>query len=103
MEMLMPQMRRLLRHWKRERKIIKARYEKSTHFTAFDICAIRRDGKRTKTLRRGTLQGANRREITKMLTGMAEAFSCREIELESVGGAGLASIEIIAAKAHQSV
>jgi hypothetical protein len=81
-------------HSKRGRKILKARYDKNTNFTAFDICAIRLDGKQARALRRGTLQGANRKEITKMLTRMAETFDCCKIELERVGGARLASTSV---------
>jgi hypothetical protein len=79
------------------RKILRARYHAKTHFAAFDICPIRLDGKRARPLRRGTLQGANRKEITKMLTRVAETFACRELHLERVGGRKAAGtfVEII--------
>jgi hypothetical protein len=76
------------------RKILKAKYDRNTHFTAFDIRTIRLDGKQRRALRRGTLQGASRKEITKMLMLVAETFACREIELESVGGARPASTSV---------
>lgn len=82
------------RNGRRGSKFIKARYDAKSHYTAFDICLFRLDGKRARVRRCGTLQGANRKEIEKMLVQMAETFACREIELESVGGARPASTSV---------
>jgi hypothetical protein len=86
---------------RRGSKIIKARYDAKSHFAAFDIRPIRLDGKRARVLRRGTVQGANRKDIEKMLMRVAETFACREIELESVGNP--TTVEIIEAKEHHNV
>jgi hypothetical protein len=85
------------------RKILKAKYDRTTHFTAFDIRPIRLDEKQAGVLRRGTLQGASRKEITTMLMRIAETFDCCKIELESVGGARPAStsVEITGSNGHQ--
>jgi hypothetical protein len=95
----------LPRNGKRRIKIIKARYHAKSHFAAFDICPIRLDGKRARPLRRGTLQGANRKEITKMLMRVAESFACRELHLERVSGAKAPGtfVEIIGRNRQQHV
>jgi hypothetical protein len=92
--------RKIPRHWKRAPKILKARYDTKSHYTAFDVCPIRLDGRRARLRRCGTLQGANRKEITKMLTGIAQAFACREIELGDPAGT---TVEVIEVKEHQNV
>jgi hypothetical protein len=88
------------RSWKRRNKVLKARYDAKSHFAAFDICPIRLDGKQAQPLRRGTLQGANRKEIDTMLMRVAEAFACRELHLERVSGRKAAGtfVEIIKSK-----
>jgi hypothetical protein len=93
------------RSWTRWPKVLKARYHAKTHFAAFDICPIRLDGKRARPLRRGTLQGASWKEITKMLTRVAETFACRELHLERVGGRKAAGtfVEIIKSNGQQHV
>jgi hypothetical protein len=90
---------------RRASKIIKARYDAKSHYAAFDICLFRLDGKQAGVLRRGTLQGANRKEIDTMLMRVAEAFACRELHLECVGGAKAAGtfVEIIKSNGRQHV
>jgi hypothetical protein len=84
-------------------KILKARYDASSHFAAFDVCPIRLDGKQARALRRGTLQGANRKGVSKMLTRMAESFACCKIQLESFGGPAGTFVEIIGGNGQQHV
>jgi hypothetical protein len=94
--------KRLLRS---PRKIIKARYDAKSHYTAFDICLFQLDGKRARVRRCGTLLGANRKEIEKMLMRVAESFACRELHLERVGGPKAAStfVEIIGSNGQRHV
>jgi hypothetical protein len=75
---------------RRGSKIVKARYDAKTHFAAFDICAIRLDGKRAGVLGRGTFEGKDFKSVTKLLTRVAETFACRELHLERVGSSKLA-------------
>jgi hypothetical protein len=88
------------RRWKRRAKVLKARYDAKSHFAAFDVCPVRVDGKRAPAVRRGTLEGASWKELDTMLMRVAEAFACRELHLERVGGRKAAGtfVEIIKSK-----
>jgi hypothetical protein len=89
------------RSWKRVTKVLKARYDGKSHFAAFEIRTIRLDGKAARVLRRGTVQGATRKDIERMLMLVAETFACHEIELESVGNP--TTVEIIKSNGRQHV
>jgi hypothetical protein len=82
------------------RKILRARYDAKSHYTLFDVCPVRVDGKRAPAVRRGTLEGASWKEVDNMLNRAAQIFACREIEVKRFGDArsGYASIEILKVK-----
>ena len=93
------------RTWKQRPKVLKARYDANSHFTAFDIRATRLNGKPAGVLGRGTFEGKNSKGVNTLLTRVAETFACRELHLERVGDRKAAGtfVEIIKSNGQQHV
>jgi hypothetical protein len=83
-------------------RIVKARYDENSKFAAFDVVEISHDGKQSKVLSRGMLEGVDPKQLTIILIHVTETFACSQGELEIIGNEAGTSTQYETDKHHHA-
>jgi|ERR1700730_10966139 len=67
---------KLAGNWKGERKLIKARHDKDSSYTEFEIFALRENGEEEVVVGSGSFEGVNLENATATLTQLAHSLGC---------------------------